>query len=222
MNQKLISRVFAIVVLVFGTGVLLVTGIPMPDPPAVIGLVFVYIGLGLELWKPRTEWKLQKKMLPLAIISMMVAVWTIFTFNILVGRYPGGAENPFDALYYARVPLYTLFIGTFFFGFFIPLYFLFKPPANAIVGGTIYNLMCLIICPIATIMGYLNGVYLEDYIMEAIGVAMFIYWYIKTPKPGRKFLGVNPLLFSLAVAIIGGAVLIVAAVIMLPPGHAIA
>jgi hypothetical protein len=207
MDQELISRLFAVIVLAFGTGTLLftgiaLTGITLPDPPAVIGLVFIYIGLGLELWRPKTEWKLQKKMLPLAIISIVVAVWTIFTFNILIGRYPGGSENPFDAYYYKHVPLYTLFMGTFFFGFFYPIYFLFKPSTNAIIGGTIYNFMCLWADPITLAMGLKAMPYLEDYILEAIGIIMFAYWYVNTPPDRRKFLGVNSLLFTIAVSVV--------------------
>jgi hypothetical protein len=210
MDQKLISRMFAIIVLAFGVASLFLTGIDlyptkgvhMPDVPVVISFVFVAIGLGLELRNPGTEWKLQKKMLPLAVVSLAVAIWTIFTFSILSGRYPGGSENPFDQYYADVVPVYTVFTGTFFFGFFYPIFFLFKPSTNAIVGGTIYNLMCLIIVPVATAMGFMGSPYLEDYILEVIGIVMFAYWYKNTSPDKRKFLGVNSLLFTIVACII--------------------
>jgi len=225
MRQETVSRLFAAIVLVFVTATLYFTGIDMyaakgvhmPDPPVVIVSIFLYIGLGLELWKPKTEWKLQRKMLPLAIISIFFAIWTVFTFNILTGRFPGGLQNPLDAYFYEHVPLHTIFIGTFFFGFFLPIYFLFKPSANVIVGGTIYNLIGPLVGPIATAMGVFRSVYIEDYILEVAGLVMFAYWYIKTPRAERKFLRVNSLLFIVAVSVIVAVVFVAGLLVGLGP-----
>lgn len=220
-KQKLLGRIFAIIVLTFAIASLLITGLnlainvpgapPIPDPPMCIAFVFVAIGLVLEIWKPTTEWKLQKKMLPLLIISASVAVWTMFTFNILTGRYLGGPENPFDQHFAQQFPLYTLFTGTFFFGLFYPIYLVFRPSAKAIAGGVIYN----IIVPTQELIG--RGlkllppdwtIYVEDFILTSIGVIMFICWYVTMPKEKRKFLGIDLLWFVIAVDVITTSILL--------------
>ncbi len=230
MERKLASRIFAVAVLALAAATLILTGISLqavtganiPDPPVVIAFPFVLIGLVLEILRPKTEWHMQRKMRLLAAVSIIVAVWTIFDFGILQGRFPGGPNNPFDQHFERVVPVYTIFKGTFFFGFFFPVYFLFKPSANTIVGATIYNLSCLILVPIGTAAGaFAWPPYLEDYIMEVIGLVMFWHWYKNTPKDGRKFLGMNSLRLVVVVSVVSAIVLaglVLAGILTVPSG----
>lgn len=225
-----LNPIFAIITIECSIAVLCFTGVDMyyvknthiPDPPVLVAMAFVIIGLFFELDKPMTEWKVRKVMVPFALLSIFFAIWSIFTFNIYTNRYPGGPQNPFDAHFYQVFPIYSIFIGTFFFGFFPAFYFLVKPSANAVVGATIYNLLCLIIVPIGTALGFWHYPYIEDYIMEVLGLVMFVYWYKKATLDERKFLNrFNSLIVVLIVCVIATgmlALLVFSGIFKIAPG----
>ncbi len=229
-RTALANSILSIIVVEVGIGVWCFTGFDqyylqnahVPDLPVLAAMAFVFIGLTYEAFKSKTEWKMRKEMIPFVIASAIVAIWTTFNFNLMLGRYTGGPTFPFDAHFIQVYPIYTFFRGTFFFGFFPALYFLFKPSANAIVGATIYNLLCLIVVPIETAFGLWQAPYIEGYIMQVLGLVMFAFWYKHATSDERKFLNrfnsLKVVLIACAIATGVIATLLLSGIIQLTPG----
>jgi len=199
-KTAIFNAIFAMVAIEAAIAVISFTGADMyymrdqtihfPDIPVLVAMVFLIPGLLYELRVPKTEWKIRKEMIPLALASLFFAVWASFTFALLFGRYPGGAQDPFDVHFHAVYPMYSVFTGTVFFGCFPAIYFMVKPSSSVVVGATVYNLLCLIVVPIGTFVFHIwKYPYIEDYIMEALGLVMFFLWYWRASSDERKLFG---------------------------------
>lgn len=193
MKGKLVSRAFAFIVLFFMVFWLIryffglqplfaQTFGPIPGLPHWWQMIMVVL-IGLELRRPRTIWRLQKPMIPLAVVSIIVMVFYVLGSNMLQG-IQGGELFPGGIL--AR-PLDQIIIDTFIIGFFFAIYLLFVPSPRIAWAPVPFSIIDGVIRPVIAVAGGagvmgIPGLFLEDHIPNLIVLAMFAYWFTRRKR----------------------------------------